>query len=95
MSIFWLLTTYSSRNILRQQADILGQTLAAQTAAQVTELMLARDLISMNVVLNSLTNNSTIREISVVDVNNEIIARAISDAPNFTSVLPFSISLSS
>ena len=95
MSIFWLLTTYSSRNILRQQADILGQTLAAQTAAQVTELMLARDLISMNVVLNSLTNNSTIREISVVDVNNEIIARAISDAPNFTSILPFSISLSS
>ena len=95
MSIFWLLTTYSSRNILRQQADILGQTLAAQTAAQVTELMLARDLISMNVVLNSLTKNSTIREISVVDVNNEIIARAISDAPNFTSILPFSISLSS
>ena len=95
MSIFWLLTTYSSRNILRQQADILGQTLAAQTAEQVTELMLARDLISMNVVLNSLTNNSTIREISVVDVNNEIIARAISDAPDFTSILPFSISLSS
>ena len=95
MSIFWLLTTYSSRNILRQQADTLGQGIATQTAAQVTELMLARDLISMNVVLNSLTNNSTIKEISVVDVNSEIIARAISDESHFNSILPFSISISS
>ena len=95
MSIFWLLTTYSSRNILRQQADTLGQGIAMQTAAQVTELMLARDLISMNVVLNSLTDNSTIKEISVVDVNSEIIARAISAESRFNSILPFSISISS
>ena len=60
MTIFWLLTTYNSRNILRQQADILGQTLANQTAAQVTEVMLENDLISLNVMLNSLIANSTI-----------------------------------
>ena len=95
MSVFSLLTTYNSRNILKQQADILGQNLAAQTAVQVTELVLARDLISMNVVLNALVDNSTITEISVVDVNNEIIARALNDESGFTSILPFSISLSS
>ena len=49
----------------------------------------------MNVVLNGLVDNSTIAEINVVDVNNEIIARAQNDESGFTSVLPFSISLSS
>ena len=38
--------------------------------------------------------NSTITEISVIDVSSEIIARATSDGPAFTSILPFSISLS-
>ena len=93
MSIFWLLTTYSSRNILRQQADIFGQDLADQAAVQVTEIMLANDLISMNVILNALIDNSTITEISVTNVNSEIVARAVSNLSEINSKFPLPISL--
>ena len=93
MTIFWLLTSYSSQNILRQQADILGENLASQTAAQVTELMLANDLISMNVVLTSLANDSTISEVSVVDVNNRIIARASARNSEIVRLIPIPIPL--
>ena len=93
MTIFWLLTTYNSRNILRQQADILGQNLANQTAGQVTEVMLENDLISINVMLNSLIDNSTIAEITVTNVNDEIIARTINETSEVSGKFPFSISL--
>ncbi len=93
MSIFWLLTTYNSRNILRQQADILGQNLANQTATQVTEVMLENDLISINVMLNTLIDNSTIAEITVTNVNDEIIARTISEASEISGKFPLPISL--
>tara|TARA_E500000081_G_scaffold144296_1_gene164907 strand:+ start:1156 stop:2439 length:1284 start_codon:yes stop_codon:yes gene_type:complete len=93
MTIFWLLTSYSSQNILRQQADILGKNLASQTAAQVTELMLANDLISMNVVLSSLANDSTISEVSVVDINNRIIARASAKNSEIVRLIPLPIPL--
>ena len=58
MCIFWLISSFNTQNLLRQQADDLGQSLARQTAAQLTELMLANDLISLNVVLGNLTRDS-------------------------------------
>ncbi|MFT7293904.1 MAG: putative membrane protein affecting hemolysin expression, partial [Pseudohongiellaceae bacterium] len=45
---------------MREHADGMGNTLARQTANQMTELMLANDLISMNVVLSALTRDSSI-----------------------------------
>ena len=39
MCIFWLISSFNTQNLLRQQADGLGQSLARQTAAQLTELM--------------------------------------------------------
>ena len=72
MCIFWLISSFNTQNLLRQQADDLGQSLARQTAAQLTELMLANDLISLNVVLGNLTRDSSIAEVSVLNVDNEI-----------------------
>ena len=72
MCIFWLISSFNTQNLLRQQADDLGQSLARQTAAQLTELMLANDLISFNVVLGNLTRDSSIAEVSVLNVDNEI-----------------------
>ena len=43
MCIFWLISSFNTQNLLRQQADGLGQSLAHQTAAQLTELILAND----------------------------------------------------
>jgi len=76
MSVFWLVTTYNTENILRQQADSLGETLARQTAILVTELVLSNDLISMNVLLNQLTRNAAIAQAAVLSVDDQVIAIA-------------------
>jgi len=76
MSVFWLITTYTTENILRQQADSLGETLARQTAILVTELVLSNDLISMNVLLNQLTRNAAISQAAVFNVDDQVIAIA-------------------
>ena len=94
MCIFWLISSFNTQNLLRQQADDLGQSLARQTAAQLTELMLANDLISLNVVLGNLTRDSSIAEVSVLNVDNEIIARASGNKMQVETLIPVPFSLS-
>lgn len=93
MCVFWLLTNYNTQNLLRQQADRLGQTLAQQTAIQLTELVLANDLISMNVVLSSMTRDSSIAEVRVLSVSNEVIAAATGTPANINTFMPLPIPL--
>lgn len=93
MCVFWLISSYHTQNLLRQQADDLGQTLANQTAVQLTELVLANDLISMNVVLGNITRGSSIIEVAVLNIDNEIIAISSgSPARDGTTIpLPFEL----
>lgn len=93
MCVFWLISNYNTQNILRQQADNLGNMLAQQTATQLTELVLANDLISMNVILGNLARNSSIAEIAVVNINNEIIAAARSELETPATIIPLPIQL--
>ncbi len=93
MCVFWLISNYNTQNILRQQADSLGNTLVRQTATQLTELVLANDLISMNVFLGELARNSSITEIAVINIDNEIIAAARSEQDNQSTIIPLPISL--
>lgn len=93
MCVFWLISNYNTQNILRQQADNLGNMLAQQTATQLTELVLANDLISMNVILGNLARNSSIAEIAVVNINNEIIAAARSELEVPRTIIPLPIQL--
>ncbi len=76
MAVIWLVSHLHTRNALQQQADGLGDTLARQTALLVTELVLANDMISMNVLLNELTRSSPIAQITVFSVDNQVIAIA-------------------
>ena len=93
MCTFWLISNYNTQNILRQQADSLGQSLAQQTASQLTELMLANDLISMNVILADLTQNSTVKEIYVINIDNELIASASSNDSQPALIFPLPIDI--
>lgn len=93
MCVFWTVSSYNTRNLLRQQADGLGQTLAQQTATQLTELVLANDLISMNVVLSSLTRDSSIQEITVRGVDGNIIASSTSQVEPLRPLIPLPIPL--
>lgn len=93
MCIFWLISSYNTQNLLRQQADSFGQTFARQIASQLTELMLSNDLISMNVVLANLIKESSVGNVLVVNLDNEVIASASgSDTENQLLIpLPFSL----
>ena len=95
MCVFWLISSYNTQNLMRQQADGLGQSLSRQTASQLTELMLANDLISMNVVLANLVRDSSIAEVSVVNVDNEIIANAIGSDTEIQVLIPLPFELTS
>ncbi len=88
MCVFWLISNYNYQNLLREQADLLGQTLARQTAIQVTEPVLANDLISTRVVLEQLVRQSAIAEASVVNVNGEVIATASNETVPPPSLFP-------
>lgn len=93
MCVFWLISAYNTQNLLRQQADSLGQTLARQTAVQLTELVLTNDLISMNVVLGGITRDSSIAEVAVLNINNEVIVAAGGTQTAVKTIIPLPITL--
>lgn len=93
MCVFWLISSYNTHNLLQQQADSLGQTLAQQTSIQLTELVLANDLISMNVVLGSLVRDSAIAEIAVLDIDGNVIASASGQLDPLQPLLPIPLPL--
>lgn len=93
MCVFWLISNYNTQNLLRQQADSLGQTLAQQTATQLTELMLTNDLISMNVVLGGLTRDSSIAEVAVLNIDNDVIAVASGIQAVDSTIIPLPFKL--
>ncbi len=95
MCVFWLISSYNTRNLLRQQADEFGQALAQQMATQLTELVLANDLISMNVVLTSLAREAPITQITVLSVDNAVIATAEGRESTLAPLLPIPVPLSS
>lgn len=74
MCVFWLVTNQTIENILRQQADSLGNALARQTAILATELVLANDLISMNVLLSQLTRDTAISQAAILSIDDQVIA---------------------
>lgn len=76
LSALWLLIENQVESNLQIQADNLGETLTQQTADSVRELVLANDLLGLNVVINQLTRNGSISQITVFDVDKSILARA-------------------
>ena len=88
MCVFWLISNYTYQNLLGQQADSLGASLARQTAVQVADLVLANDLISTRVVLEQLTRDTTIAEAAVLNVNGETIAISSNELEPTRSLFP-------
>ena len=95
LSALWLLTEKEFEANLQLQADELGSTLAEQTANSIIELVLSNDLLSLNVVISQLTANSSINQVSVFDVDNNVLARTGITSPStlFNSSYSAEISL--
>jgi uncharacterized membrane protein affecting hemolysin expression len=63
-------------NAMQQQADAIGQSLITQTAASATELLVANDTLSLNVLLNNLEKNPLVAHAAIYSVDNRILAEA-------------------
>ena len=94
MCAFWLVSNYNTQNLLRQQADQLGFTVAEQTALQMTEFVLANDRISMNVVLGELIRGTSITELAVINIDDQVIAIATQSLAEPSAFIPLPMTLS-
>ena len=75
-SAFWLLFQNELNRSLREYSDILGASLAEQTATSVRELVLVNDPLGLNVVLTQLVRDSNIVYATVFDVDGRQLASA-------------------
>ncbi|MEX2470250.1 MAG: hypothetical protein WD396_10880 [Pseudohongiellaceae bacterium] len=93
MCSFWLISHNNTRALLRQQADDLGAALAQQTAIQLTELVLANDLVSMNVILRGVTEAAAIAEVAVLNVDAVTLASVRQTRTPPALILPLPLTL--
>lgn len=73
---FWLLFQNELQRSIQEHNDILGRSLAEQTAASVRELVLINDLLGLNVELSQLVSDDNILSVSVHDVDDNRLASA-------------------
>ncbi len=70
---FWLSLKLQLQQTVAQQADAMGEILARQTADSVTELVLANDLLGLNVVVNQLAREAGVANVTITDVDGIVL----------------------
>ncbi|MDR0779138.1 MAG: hypothetical protein LBF16_00365 [Pseudomonadales bacterium] len=76
---FWLALKLQMQQSLKQQTETLGLILAKQTSDSVTELVLANDVLGLNVVVNQLVQEPGITRATITDVDGVVLASAARD----------------
>jgi len=64
------------KHAMEQQADALGHSLLTQTAASATDLLVANDILSLNVLLSNLVKNPLVAHAAIYSVDNRVIAES-------------------
>ena len=64
------------KHAMEQQADALGQSLMTQTAASATDLLVANDILSLNVLLSNLVKNPLVAHAAIYSVDNRVLAES-------------------
>ena len=64
------------KHAMAQQADALGQSLVTQTAASATDLLVANDILSLNVLLSNLVKNPLVAHAAIYSVDNRVLAES-------------------
>lgn len=64
------------RHTMEQQADAVGQSLMIQTAASATDLLVANDILSLNVLLGNLVRNPLVAHAAIYSVDNRVLAES-------------------
>lgn len=74
LALLWLTLKLQLEQTLSQQTRTLGQIVAKQTADSVTELVLASDLLGLNVVLGQLAREPGVHSVTVTNVDGQVLA---------------------
>ncbi len=77
VSVFAFLAQQQFQRTLEQQASNFAKIIAKQTADSVTELVLANDLLGLNVVLGQLTHEPGFVSATITDVDRHILASTL------------------
>ncbi|WP_019340010.1 AhpA/YtjB family protein [Stutzerimonas stutzeri] len=64
------------KHAMEQQADALGQSLITQTASSATDLLVANDILSLNVLLSNLVKNPLVAHAAIYSVDNRVLAES-------------------
>jgi len=64
------------KHAMEQQADALGQSLITQTVASATDLLVANDILSLNVLLSNLVKNPLVAHAAIYSVDNRVLAES-------------------
>ena len=69
--IYALVMGLQFRQAMQQQAHALGESLVLQTATSATDLLVANDLVSLNVLLNNLVKNPLVAHAAIYNVGGD------------------------
>ena len=87
---FWLSLKLQLQQTVAQQTDTLGNILARQTADSVTELVLANDVLGLNVVVNQLARENGVANITITDVDGrELTSTALQGMLEEDGTMPY------
>ncbi|HYQ38319.1 MAG TPA: histidine kinase [Pseudomonas sp.] len=64
------------RQVMQEQVEAVGQSLKQQTVASATELLVANDRLSLNVMLDNLVKNPLVAHVVIHGVDKRVIAEA-------------------
>lgn len=76
ITTFWLLMQQAQQQSAQYHANTLGSMLTSQTASNVTELLLADDTLSLNVILTQLVRSDSVASARILDIDERIITAA-------------------
>lgn len=74
--LFAALGALQLRQSLQQHADAVGQSLARQAAIAASDALVAKDNISLNVLLKNLSEDPLVAQTSIQDTHNNLLAQA-------------------
>lgn len=76
LSTLWFIVSIHLTRVLEHQLNLLGTTIATQTAGSAAELVLAEDLLSLSVILNQAVQADEIVFARIRDTKNKVLAES-------------------
>ena len=85
LSVMWSIVSSNLKSLVLDLSDTVGQSLASQTARASAELILAEDLLSLNVVITEVSKAPMIDGAAIINTEHTLLAHA--GEMNFTHKL--------